>query len=53
MQGGRLLYMKTLTTQLKIPEESSKLLKIEAIKAGLTLRQYCVKVLCEHVKAGE
>lgn len=40
---------KTLTIQIKIPEEVNKSLRIEAIKEGLTLKQYCVKVLSDHV----
>lgn len=42
---------KTLTIQIKIPEEVNKSLRIEAIKEGLTLKQYCVKVLSDHAKS--
>jgi len=39
---------KTLTIQLKIPEEVNRELKIAAIRQGLSLRNYCIKVLTEH-----
>lgn len=42
---------KTLTLQIKLPEEVNKILRIEAIREGLTLRQYCVKVLSDHAKS--
>ena len=42
---------KTLTVQLKIPEEANKKLRIEAIRQGLSLREYCVKVLTDFAKS--
>jgi len=50
-RGGILFMEKTLTIQIKIPEEVNKSLRIEAIKEGLTLKQYCVKVLSDHAKS--
>jgi predicted HicB family RNase H-like nuclease len=41
---------KTLTVQIKIPEEVNKILRIEAIREGISLKQYCVKVLSEYAK---
>ena len=43
---------KGLITQIKIPADINKELRIEAIKAGMTLREYCVKVLTDHVQKG-
>ncbi len=42
--------MKTKAIQLKIPEEVNKQLRIAAINAGLTLTEYCIKVLTEHTQ---
>jgi len=42
---------KVLTIQFKLPEEVNRELKIMAIRQGLSLRNYCVKVLTEHAKA--
>lgn len=41
---------KTLTVQIKIPEEVNKILRIEAIREGISLKQYCVKVLSEYAR---
>lgn len=41
---------KTLSTQIKIPEDVNKVLRIEAIKAGMTFRDYCAKVLSEYAR---
>lgn len=42
--------MKTKAIQLKIPEDINKELRIAAIKMGLTLTEYCIKVLADHTK---
>jgi predicted HicB family RNase H-like nuclease len=39
---------KKLTIQLKLPESVNRVLRIEAIQKGMSLREYCVKVLTEH-----
>ncbi len=42
--------MKNLKfTQIALPEAVNRKLKILAITSNLTLRDYCVKVLTEHV----
>lgn len=42
--------MITKSIQLKIPEEINKKLRIAAIKAGMTLTDYCIKILSEHTQ---
>lgn len=36
------------STQISLPHDVNRKLKILAIKSNLTLRDYCVKVLTDH-----
>ena len=42
--------MGTKIAQIKLPEEVNKILRSIAIMEGMTLRDYCVKVLCKHAQ---
>ena len=41
---------KTLSILIRLPIEVNKILRIEAIREGMTLKQYCEKVLSEYAR---